>query len=132
MTVSLARPYAGTISGVVVTHPDSIESALIAQGLATASTAANTSAGNQTINALSGKSAIATGAASVTITNSLVTAGSKIVAVVAQAAADTTLLRVERVVTAAGSFTIYGTAAATAATLVDWVVLNAYPSAVTG
>lgn len=131
MTVSLLRPYAGTASGVVVTHPDSIESALIAQSLASASTAASTSTGNQTINAMSGKSAIAAGASSVVITNSLVTAGSKVFAVISQAAADVSLLRVERVVTAAGSLTIFGTANATATTLVDWVVLNAYPSAVT-
>lgn len=131
MTISLLRTYNGTPSGSVVTYPDSTEAALIVQNMATASTAANTTAGALTINALSGKSAIATGASSVVITNNLVTAGSKVFAYVSQATADGTLLRVERVVPAAGSFTIYGTANATANTLVDWVVLNSIVSPVT-
>ena len=131
MTILLSRVYAGTPAGTVVTHPDSIEAALIAQSFATASVAANTTAGAVTINALSGKSAVAAAAASVVVTNSLVTAGSKIVAYVAQGTADTTFTAVLRVVPAAGSFTIFGPAAATAATLVDWVVMNAYVSPVT-
>jgi hypothetical protein len=49
-------------------------------------------------------------------------------AVVAQTTADTTLLRVERVVPAAGSFTIYGTANATATTRIDWCVINNSPT----
>ena len=57
------------------------------------------------------------------VTNNLVTANSKVWAVVAQASADGTLLRVERVLTADGSFTIYGTANATAVTLIDWALL---------
>jgi hypothetical protein len=35
---------------------------------------------------------------------------------------------VERVVSAAGSFTIFGTANATAATVVSWEVLNSNPT----
>lgn len=131
MTVSLLRSYAGTPAGTVVTHPDSIEAALIAQGIAVASTAASTSTGAQTINAMSGKSAVAAGASSVVITNNLVTAGSKIMAYVSQATADTTFTSVLRVVPAAGSFTIFGPANATAATLVDWVLLNVYPGPAT-
>jgi hypothetical protein len=131
MTILLNRAYQGTPAATVITLPDSIESALIAQGFATASTAASTTAGAVTVNQLAGKSAIATGAASVVITNSLVTAGSKIMAYVAQATADTTLTAVLRVVPAAGSFTIFGPANATANTLVDWVVLNSYVSPVT-
>ena len=53
-----------------------------------------------------------------------VNANTYVTAVVSQAAADGTLLRVERVVPAAGSFTIYGTAGATAATTVDWSIVN--------
>ena len=48
--------------------------------------------------------------------------------VVAQAAADGTLLRVERVVCAAGLFTIFGTANATATTFIDWAIVPVFPS----
>jgi hypothetical protein len=60
----------------------------------------------------------------VVITHPAVTASSVVVAVVAQAAADGTLLRVERVNPAAGSFTIFGTANATAATTVAWAIVS--------
>lgn len=60
------------------------------------------------------------------ITNSLVTAASVVHAQVAQAVADGTLLRVERVVPGAGSFTIYGTANATADTVVSFQVISSH------
>lgn len=124
MTILLNRAYGGYLAGTVVTLPASTESALIAQGLAVASTAASTTVGAATINAVSGQAAIAAAASSVVITNNLVDASSVVFAVVSQAAADGTLLRVERVVPAAGSFTIYGTANATATTLIRWSLLN--------
>jgi hypothetical protein len=77
---------------------------------------------------MKGSCAIAAGASSVVITNPYVTASSFVMAVVAQTTADTTLLRVERVVPAAGSFTIYGTANATATTRIDWCVINNSPT----
>jgi len=123
MTVTLNRPYFGYASGTVVTLPSaSEEAALIAQGGAVAASVANTTTGAVTANLISGTAAFAIGAASLVITNALVDANSVIIAYVSQAAADGTLLRVERVVAAAGSFTIYGTAAATAVTLVKWCV----------
>jgi hypothetical protein len=122
MTVSLNRSYGGAAAGQVVSFTSELEAALIAQNLATASTRASTTTGAQTQNALQGTAAIAAGASSVVITNSLVDANSHVTAKVAQAAADGTLLRVERVVCAAGSFTIYGTANATATTLIDWEI----------
>lgn len=125
MTISLNKAYGGAPAGAIVSFTSELEAALIAQGLAVASTRANTSTGAQTQNTLQGTAAIAAGASSVVITNSLVDANSHVVAKVAQAAADGTLLRVERVVCAAGSFTIYGTANATATTLIDWeIVVN--------
>jgi hypothetical protein len=123
MTVLLSRAYAGYPAGATVELPTNTESALIAQGLATSAASNTITTGNATANTLSGTAAIAAAASSVTITNDKVDANSKIYAVVAQAAADGTLLRVERIVCAAGSFTIYGTAAATATTYVDWAVL---------
>ena len=121
--VTLLRPYSGYQAGQVVELPASTEAALIASGQAT------TSAGPATAGALScvqtqGAATITAGTSSVVITNPLVSPQSIIFAVVAQAAADGTLLRVERIVAAAGSFTIYGTANATANTAVDWAIVG--------
>ena len=114
--------YKGYLAGTVVNLPASEEAAMIAQGLATASTVASTTAGAVTANVMQGIAAVPAAAASIVITNNLVNASSIITAYVSQAVADTTFLRVERIVAAAGSFTIYGTAAATAATLIAWKV----------
>lgn len=119
--VLLSRSYAGYAAGTIVQLSTNEEAALIAQGLAT------TSAGPVTTGAVSttktsGRVAIAAGASSVVVTQPNVDANSKIFAVVNQAAADGTLLRVERIVPAAGSFTIFGTANATATTTIDWVL----------
>jgi len=122
MTVLLSRSYAGVPSGQIVSFTTEVEAALVAQGLATASTRANTTTGAVTQNSLQGTVAIAAAASSVVVTNNLVDANSHVTAKVAQAAADGTLLRVERVVCAAGSFTIFGTANATATTLIDWEI----------
>ena len=122
MTVLLTRAYQGYVAGAIAAFDAATEAALIAQGLASNSAAVPTT-GAATANALQGRAAIAAGSSSVVITNAYVNANSKIFAVVAQAAADGTLLRVERVVPAAGSFTIYGTANATATTAIDWSVI---------
>jgi len=123
MTVLLNQPYAGYLAGTVRELRTSTEAALVAQGLASVSAAAVTT-GPVTTTEQQGTVNFAIGAASLVVTNPSITAESKVWACVAQAAADGTLLRVERIVCANGSFTIYGTAAATAATLVDWCVLN--------
>lgn len=122
MTVLLNRSYGGVPSGQVVSFTSELEAALIAQGLAAASTRATTTTGAQTQNALQGTCAAAAAAASVVITNNLVDANSHVTAKIAQAAADGTALRVERITCAAGSFTIFLTAAATATTLIDWEI----------
>lgn len=76
--------------------------------------------GNATINNLSGRAAFAAGGSTVVITNSLVTANSK---VFVQQRNDTTLKSVA-VSPAAGSFTVTGNAAATATTIFDFLVVN--------
>jgi hypothetical protein len=124
MSVLLRNSYAGYLAGTTVMLSTNIESALIAQGLATSAASNTITTGAVTANLPSGRCALAIAAASIVITNSLVDANSKIFAVVAQAAADGTALRVERIVPAAGSFTIYVTAAATAVTYVDWSVIS--------
>ena len=125
MTVLLSssRGYGAYAAGTIVTLPKSTEDALVAQGLATVSSAAPTT-GAQSSNEFAGRAAIAAAATSVVVTNPFVNINSKIYAVVAQAAADVSLLRVERIVAAAGSFTIHGTAAATATTVIDWAIIS--------
>lgn len=120
--ILLSRAYAGYASGSIVQLPTNVEAALIAQGWATTS-AGPVTPGAVTTTQTSGRVAIAAGSSSVVVTNAAVDAQSKIFAVVAQAAADGTLLRVERIVPAAGSFTIYGTANATATTTIDWMLM---------
>ncbi len=127
--ITLYKSYKGYASGTVVQLQSSEEAALIASGQAVDAGTTAPTTGAVVANAVQGRVGIAAGASSVVVTNSLVDASSKIFAVVAQAAADGTLLRVERVVPAAGSFTIYGTANATATTVIDWLLLN--PSGVT-
>jgi hypothetical protein len=124
MAISLTRGYMGRVAGSVAAFAKTVEDTLIASGQAVASTDANLTTGAYTQNTTSGKAAIAAGSASVVITNVMIDVGSKVMAVVAQATADTTLLRVERIVVAAGSFTIFGTANATATTVIDWCILE--------
>ncbi|UOF78589.1 hypothetical protein [Bacteriophage sp.] len=121
--VLLGRSYAGYAAGTIVQLPTNVEAALIAQGLATTS-AGPVTPGAVSTTASQGRVGIAAGQSSVVVTNPSITAESKVFAVVAQAAADATLLRVERVLCAAGSFTIYGTANATAAVAIDWAILG--------
>lgn len=75
--------------------------------------------GNATINKPTGKSAIALGAASVVVTNSLVTAASRVL--ITPHARDATCKELIAV-PAAGSFTVSGTANATAALPFSWEV----------
>lgn len=121
--VLLSRPYAGYASGTVVELSSQLEAALIASGGATDSAGPPTT-GNVSTTELAGCAAIAAGSSSVTITNPAIKKQTKVWAAVAQAVADGTLLRVERVVCADGSVTIYGTANATATTLIDWAVIQ--------
>lgn len=131
MTVLLNRSYMGYPAGSTVELSTDAEAALIAQGLAQNAADTAITTGNAIANTYMGTAAIPAGSASVVITNSNVDKNTKVMAVVAQAVADTTLLRVERVVCASGAspglpgtITIYGTANATATTFVDWIIIN--------
>lgn len=83
-------------------------------------TAAGTT-GAQTINKTAGSVNFAAAATSLVVTNSFVDANSVIIATVATN--DTTMTSVQAVA-AAGSFTLYANAAATAETRVNWFVVN--------
>jgi hypothetical protein len=124
MSVLLNRAYLGYPIGTVVELPLSTEQSLIAQNLAQTALTSATTPGAITANVAQGTAAVAAGASSVVVTNSLVTASSIIYAVVGQAAADTTFTNVQRVVAAAGSFTVFGPANATAATIIDWAIVQ--------
>lgn len=117
------RGYAGYAAGTIVELPASTEAALIAAGQATNSAGPPT-AGAVSTTANSGCVTFAAAAASLVVTHPGVTTQSIITAMINQAAADGTLLDIVRVVPAAGSFTLYGNAAATAATLVKWAIVN--------
>lgn len=80
--------------------------------------------GNATINGLKGRVAIAIAAASVVVTNNQIAANSVVLPIINQAATDATLTDIIRVQVAAGSVTITGNAAATAAVFVDFIVIQ--------
>jgi hypothetical protein len=79
-------------------------------------------AGNATNNSPTGRAAFAAAATTCVITNSLVTATSKVFTQLE--GSDTTLLYIKSAVPAAGSFTVTGNAAATAATKFSFIVVN--------
>jgi hypothetical protein len=126
MAINLNRGYMGLIAGTVVGLSSNIEANLIASGQASANASkANITPGAITYNGIQGSVAIPAGQSSVTITNALIDANTKVMANIAQAAADGTLTSLVRIVPAAGSVTIYGNANATAATVVDWSIVAA-------
>jgi hypothetical protein len=126
MAILLARSYQNYPAGSVVELPASTEAALIAQGLASASVAAITP-GNITTNGMRGSAAIAAAATSVVITNPQIDVTSTVHASIAQTVADATLTSIVRIVAAAGSVTIFGNAASTAAVTIDWDITNGSP-----
>lgn len=79
--------------------------------------------GNVTNNSPSGRAAIAAAASTCVVTNSSVLATSKVFAQLL-GAADATLTSILGVTVAAGSFTVTGNAAATAAKSFEFLVVN--------
>lgn len=85
---------------------------------------ASATPGTATLHIPRGRLAIAAGQSSVVVTNNTVTASSHVIVTLDGSAADTTLTSIVRVVPAAGSFTVYGNAAATAACPIRFAVMN--------
>lgn len=110
----------GTINGATIgqTTPAAVKTS----NLGATFTDSSATPGNVTNSSPRGRVAVAAGASAVTVTSTLVTAASTIIAQVTSI--DTGLTCVLRVVPAAGSFTIYGNAAAVAATKIDFLVIN--------
>ena len=123
--VLLLRSYGGYPAGVIVQFPTSVEASLIASGLASNS-AGPVTPGNQTTNQPAGRAAIAAAGTQVIVSNPSFTAESKFVAVLSNAAADTTATSITRIVPAAGQVTFILNAAATAAVSIDWAQLGPY------
>lgn len=133
MAINLNRGYMGLLAGTVVGLTSNIEASLIAGGQASANASkANITPGNITYNGIQGTVVIPAGAGSLTITNSMIDANTKVMANIAQAAADGTLTSLPRIVPASvvpgaagGTVTIYGNANATAPVVVDWSIVSA-------
>lgn len=121
--VSLSRPYAGYPAGRIVELPASTEAALIAAGGAVAS-AGPATAGNATTTAWQGSVTFAAGFNLVVLTNAFIKPQSILFATIAQDTPDTTAQYVARVVCGDGFANIYTNASATAATMVDWAIIN--------
>lgn len=120
--ILLSRSYAGYAAGTIVQLQSAVESALIAQGLATAS-AGPVTPGAVSTTEMQGRVGIAAAGASVVVTNPSFTANSLFAAYLSNAAADGTALYVTRITPAAGQVTFTLNAAATAAVAIDWMCL---------
>lgn len=124
MAINLQKGYMGLLPGTVVGLSTNIEQGLIAAGMATANASkANITPGAITYQGIQGTVVFGAGATSLVITNPLIDANTKVMANIAQAAADGTMTAIARIVPAAGSVTIFANAAATAATIVDWSIV---------
>lgn len=119
--ILLGRNYRGYLAGTIVQLQTSMEAALIAQGIAAAS-AGPVTPGAVTTDLAMGRLGIAAAGTSVVLTNPNLTAESKVLGYLSNAAADGTALYITRTTIAAGSVTFTLNAAATAAVAIDWVV----------
>jgi hypothetical protein len=117
--ILLSRAYRGYAAGTIVQLQTSMEAALIAQGLATAS-AGPVTPGAVTTDLSQGRVGIAAAGTSVVVTNPNFTTESKFVAYLSNAAADGTATSITRITPANGSVTFTLNAAATAAVAIDW------------
>ncbi|OLD92633.1 MAG: hypothetical protein AUG84_00825 [Chloroflexi bacterium 13_1_20CM_4_66_7] len=120
--ILLGRAYRGYAAGTIVQLQTSMEAALIAQGIATAS-AGPVTPGAVTTDLSTGRLGIAAAGTSVVLTNPNITTESKIIAYLSNAAADGTALYITRITPAAGSVTFTLNAAATAAVAIDWAII---------
>jgi hypothetical protein len=127
--ILLSRPYDAYLSGTIVQLQTSVETALAAQGFGTLSAGPVTAGAVNIGSQFAGRCGVAVAGSSVTISSPLITTETKINAVIAQAAADTTATFVARVLCANGSAVIYLNAAATGIVAIDWYVVN--PSGLT-
>ena len=120
----LADANSGATNNYAITARDASANVLLSVLDSGKITVAGTNAGStgaQTINKASGRVQFAAAATSLVVTNSLCTTSSLIIATVGSN--DTTMKSVQAVA-GSGSFTLYANAAATATTLVSWLIIN--------
>ena len=123
--ILLNRPYGGYAAGTIVQLSTNLEASLIAAGLATNS-AGPVTPGNVSTTQPAGRVGIAAAGTQVIVSNPSFTTESKFIAVLSNAAADTTATSVTRIIPAAGQVTFVLNAAATAAVSIDWAQLGPY------
>ena len=122
--IFLTRTYDGYAAGTIVQFPTQLEASLVASGSASFSAGPVTPGAVTVVSTVMGRAGIAAAGTSVVITSPQITAESRVIAYLSNAAADTTALSVTRITCANGSMTLTLNAAATAAVSVDWMILN--------
>lgn len=120
--VLLLKSYGGYAAGTIAQFQTNVESALVAQGLASTS-AGPVTPGAVTTSMVAGRVGIAAAASTVVITNPQFTTESKFAAFLSNAAADGTATFITRITPANGSVTFTVNANATAAIAIDWMLL---------
>ena len=121
--ILISKSYKGYVAGSIVSLSTQEEAALVAQNFATVS-AGPVTPGAVSPTATSGRVGIAAAGTSVVVSSSAITAESKFVAYLSNAAADGTALYITRITPANGSVTFTLNAAATAAVAIDWALLT--------
>lgn len=120
--VLLNKSYGGYAAGTIVQFATSLETALIAQGIATTS-AGPVTTGNVSTTQNRGRAGIAATGTSVVVSNPAFNAESRFIAYLSNAAADTTATSITRITPAAGQVTFTLNAASTAAVAIDWLLM---------
>lgn len=120
-TAALASQAMYNPGSVTITGGSATVSSMRCTSFLSALTDSSGTPGNATQNVMRGRAAFAAASSSVTITNSQVAANSTIL--ISLGGTDATLTSV-RVTPGAGSFVVTGNAAATAATVFDYVVVQ--------
>jgi hypothetical protein len=120
--ILLSKAYGGYAAGTIAQFSTEREASLIAQGFGVTS-AGPVTAGAVTTSEVTGRLGIAAAGTSVVLTNPKITAESKFIAYLSNAAADATALYITRITPAAGSVTFTLNAAATGVVAIDWALL---------
>ena len=120
--IFLNKAYRGYAAGTIVQLQTSMEAAAIAQGIASNNVGPVT-AGAVTTDLTQGRLGIAAAGTSVVLTNPNITAETKFVAFLSNAAADATALSITRITPAIGSATFTLNAASTGIVAIDWAIV---------
>ena len=119
--IFLNKAYRGYAAGTIVQLQTSMEAAAVAQGIGAAN-AGPVNPGAVTTDLTQGRLGISAGP-SVVLTNPNITAETKFVAYLSQAAADATAFNIARIVPAVGSATFFLNAPSTGVVAIDWAIV---------